>query len=320
MFQARHIIRNLYFRRCICIYPAMQNVATVITDPARADLDEESVEAVAEMLTEAGAGIEEIYWLDEAIACDLVFTGPLVAATRNLFKEAFSASAFDIVVQPRQGRRKDLLVADMDSTIIEGETLDELADHAGLKEAVAAITDRAMNGELDFKQALRERVALLKGLPVGALEETVERMLLNPGANELIRTMRAHGAFAVLVSGGFKFISARIAEETGFNADQANRLEIVDGQLTGRVIEPILDRDAKLAALERYARERNVPLSETLAVGDGANDAPMIEAAGMGVAYHAKPVLRNCAAATIDNGDLTALLYLQGYAGDEFER
>ncbi len=297
----------------------MQNVATLIADPALADLDDEDAAAVGDVVSECGALVDDIRWLDDGIACDVVFTRPKAMAIRDAVNAAFASAPFDIVIQPRQGRRKDLLIADMDSTIISGESLDELADHAGLRDEVAAITTRAMNGELDFKEALRERVALLKGLPVSALEDTAGHVRLNPGARTLIKTMRAHGAYAVLVSGGFKFFSGRIATATGFDADQANRLEIIDDRLTGRVIEPILDRNAKLVALKRYAGDRNIPVSETLAVGDGANDGPMIEAAGMGVAYHAKPVLRDKAAAIIDHGDLTALLYLQGYSGDEFE-
>lgn len=298
----------------------MQCVATLITDPVRADLSSHHVEAVSGALAAAGAEITATDWLDEGTACDLVFTGPAPAAARQAVSDAVAAPSFDIAVQPRQGRRKDLLVIDMDSTLVSGETLDELADRAGAKDAVAAITARTMAGELEFAAALRQRVALLEGLDAGALAETAAVVRLNPGARLLVRTMRAHGAYTVLVSGGFKFITSRVAMVVGFDADEANRLEIVGGRLTGRVIEPILDPGAKLAALERHARERNIPLAETLAAGDGANDVPMIRAAGLGVAYHATPVLRRAAAVSIDHGDLTALLYLQGYRGREFIR
>ena len=298
----------------------MQCVATLIADPVRADLSAHHVEAVSGALAAAGAEITATDWLDAGTACDLVFTGPAPAAAQQAVSDAIAAPNFDIAVQWRQGRRKDLLVIDMDSTLVSGETLDELADRAGAKDAVAAITARTMAGDLEFATALRQRVALLEGLDAGALAETAAAVQLNPGARLLIRTMRAHGAVTVLVSGGFKFITSRVAMVVGFDADEANRLEIVGGRLTGRVIEPILDPGAKLAALERHAQDHNIPLTETLAVGDGANDVPMIRAAGLGVAYHAQPVLRKAAAVSIDHGDLTALLYLQGYRGREFIR
>jgi phosphoserine phosphatase len=205
----------------------------------------------------------------------------------------------------------------MESTIIRQEMLDELADMVGIKDRVADITWRAMNGEIDFKDALRERVALLAGLPAAMLEAAQARVTLMPGARALVATMRAQGARCVLVSGGFKVFTARVRDEVGFDADQANDLEIADGKLTGRPVEPILDKDAKLAALMRIAGENRIPLRETLAVGDGANDLPMLQAAGLGVAYHAKPAVAAGARARIDHGDLTALLYAQGYRAED---
>ena len=296
----------------------MQCVLTLITDPARADISPRHVDAVSAALVAAGAEIAAVDWLDEGTACDVVFTGPSPDVARQSVLDAIAAPTFDIAVQPRQGRRRDLLVIDMDSTVVSGETLDELAARANARDAVAGITARAMAGDLQFAAALRERVALLKGLGTDAMAETVAAVRLNPGARTLVATMRAHGAYTVLVSGGFKFITSRVALITGFDADEANRLEIVDGSLTGRIIEPILDPVAKLAALERHARDHNIPLAETLAAGDGANDVAMIQGAGLGVAYHATPVLREAAAVSIDHGDLTALLYLQGYRGREF--
>jgi phosphoserine phosphatase len=211
-----------------------------------------------------------------------------------------------------------LLIADMDSTVISCECLDELADMAGLKAKVSAITEKAMRGELDFAAALRERVIMLKGLPLTALERVYrERIRLNPGARTLVATMRRHGAHTLLVSGGFSFFTSRVAKDAGFEADQANIL-IDDGTaLTGEVREPILGREAKLAALEKAARLLNLKAADTLAVGDGANDLGMIERAGLGVAYHAKPIVAEAAGARVTHGDLSALLYLQGYSDDE---
>ena len=225
----------------------------------------------------------------------------------------------DWAVQPAEGRRKRLLIADMDSTIINVECLDELADFAGLKPHIAAITERAMRGELEFETALRERVALLRGLPVGALQQAYdERVRLNPGARTLVRTMAAHGARCVLVSGGFGFFTSRVARAAGFAADRANTLLEADGKLTGEVAEPILGREAKLKALLGEAEGLGLALRDTLAVGDGANDLSMIEVAGLGVAYRAKPIVAAQADAKVDHADLTALLYFQGYRADEF--
>ena len=233
--------------------------------------------------------------------------------------EALAGLPVDYCVQPVNGRRKRLLVADMDSTIINVECLDELADFAGLKPQISAITERAMRGELAFEPALRERVGLLKGLSADALQKTYdERVRLNPGAGTLVRTMAANGSRCVLVSGGFTFFTNRVAEAAGFHANRANTLIEADGKLTGEVGEPILGREAKLAALREEAASLGVPLTETLALGDGANDLAMIEAAGLGVAYRAKPVVAAQADARIDHADLAALLYFQGYTADQF--
>jgi len=218
------------------------------------------------------------------------------------------------------GRRKRLLVADMDSTIIGCECLDELADFAGVKAEVSAITERAMRGEIDFAGALRERVAMLKGMPSGALKRCFdERVRLNAGARTLVVTMAEHGARCVLVSGGFDFFTRRVAEAAGFHADRANHLIEADGRLTGHVSEPILGREAKLAALDEELVGLGLDASSALAIGDGANDLAMIEAAGLGVAYRAKPVVAAQADARIDHTDLTTLLYFQGYHADEFK-
>jgi phosphoserine phosphatase len=244
-----------------------------------------------------------------------------IEAVRARAEKLFAGHHVDVCVRPFDGRplRAKLLVADMDSTIINVECLDELADFAGLKAEISAITERAMRGELEFEGALRERVAKLKGLPLTALVEAYEdRVRLNPGARTLVRTMAANGARCILVSGGFSFFTQRVAEAAGFHAERANSL-LEDGDcLSGHVGEPILGREAKLAALTEEAAALGVDLSETLAVGDGANDLAMIEAAGLGVAYRAKPVVAAQADARVDHADLTALLYFQGYRADEF--
>lgn len=260
------------------------------------------------------------HWLSDGRALDIPFDhdpAQVLERARHHFRE----QPVDVNVIPSDNRRKKLIIADMDSTIINCECLDELADMAGLKAKVSAITEKAMRGELDFAAALRERVAMLKGLSLGALERVyAERIRLNPGARTLVATMRKHGAHTLLVSGGFSYFTSRIAKDAGFEAEQANILIDDGAALTGAVREPILAREAKLAALEKATRLLNLSASDALAVGDGANDLAMIEHAGMGVAYHAKPIVAGAAGARIDHGDLTALLYLQGYSDDEIVR
>jgi phosphoserine phosphatase len=244
-------------------------------------------------------------------AVEVAFDGPV--------PEGLSVPGCDANVVPAEGRRKRLLIADMDSTIIGVECIDELADFAGFKAEVSAITEAAMRGELDFEAALVARVGLLQGLPERALEECYrERVRLNPGARTLVRTMAALGAETALVSGGFSFFAERVAQEAGFARHQANTLLVADGVLTGEVGRPILGRRAKLAALHALASEIGVRGEEALAVGDGANDSDMVRAAGLGVAYHAKPALVAVADARIEHSDLTALLALQGIAEDEW--
>jgi phosphoserine phosphatase len=255
----------------------------------------------------------------EGAATDVILEAGDLAAVRAALQAPMADQQLDWCLQPVAGRKKRLLVADMDSTIINVECLDELADFAGLKAEISAITERAMRGELAFEGALRERVAMLKGLPVTALQAAYdERVRLNPGARTLVRTMAADGARCVLVSGGFSFFTERVAAAAGFHTERANTLGEAAGALTGFVGEPILGREAKLAALTEEAAALDLPLSETLAVGDGANDLAMIEAAGLGVAYRAKPIVAAQADARVDHADLTALLYFQGYAEDDF--
>ncbi|MGR4867049.1 phosphoserine phosphatase SerB [Caulobacter sp. LARHSG274] len=234
-------------------------------------------------------------------------------------KAAVGALPVDFAVQPAEGRRKRLLIADMDSTIIGCECLDELADFAGVKDQVSEITERAMRGELLFEGALRERVGMLKGLSVDALQACYDdRVKLNPGARTLVATMAADGARCALVSGGFTFFTGRVAAAAGFHLNRANTLIEADGVLTGQVGEPILGKEAKLAALIEETAALGLTPAEALAVGDGANDLAMIEAAGLGVAYRAKPIVAAQAHAKVDYADLTALLYFQGYRAKEF--
>lgn len=288
------------------------HVATLIAAPSRADL----TEAVAAPLARRW-GAERIDWLAPGIACDLILAdAPQDAA---MAAEEMRARGFDLAVQPAQGRRKALLLADMDSTMIGQECIDELADAAGVGGRVAAITARAMNGELDFHEALIERVGLLSGLPETAIAEVLaERITDAAGAATLVATMRANGAWTALVSGGFTDFTGPIADRLGFDEHRANTLLSERGVLTGHVALPVLGRQAKLDALIEIAAERGITPSEALAVGDGANDLDMIRAAGMGVALHAKPSVAAQAPIRIDHGDLTALLYLQGYGIEEF--
>jgi phosphoserine phosphatase len=223
----------------------------------------------------------------------------------------------DAIPMIKRGRRKGLLVADMDSTIVVGETLDELADFAGLKDEIAAITRASMNGEIDFAEALRARVAMLKGLNLDALHRTWARVHLTPGAQELVRTMARHNATTALVSGGFTWFTGRVAERLGFDVHRANTLLDDGAALTGEVGEPIVDRDAKLATLRELAAQRNLRMAATLAVGDGANDLAMLREAGLGVAFHAKPIVAAEARARVDHADLRALLFAQGYRLDQ---
>jgi phosphoserine phosphatase len=286
--------------------------ATLLCDPANPVLDRAAVEALRN-----GWGGGALRWLAPGIAAEFA----LPALPANLWEvwEGMQSLGLDLAVQPSAGRRKRLLVADMDSTMIEQECIDELAHMAGVGAHVAAITARAMNGELDFEAALRERVGLLKGLPVGVIAQVLrERITLMPGGAVLLATMRAAGAHAALVSGGFTAFTAPIAARLGFDENRANLLLSDQGLLTGEVAQPILGRAAKVHALEEIAARLGLRLDETLAVGDGANDLGMLGLAGMGVALHAKPAVAAQCRVRVNHGDLTALLYLQGYAAGEF--
>jgi phosphoserine phosphatase len=296
-------------------------VLTVIAASEGSPVLGRAVAAAMRALTQLGARVAEPDWLAERIACDIAFDNvppdQADTACRAAIAQASGAAAIDVLAQPRAGRKKALLVADMEATIIANEMLDELAALRGLRAQVSAITARAMNGELDFAAALKERVALMKDLPESALAEVAKRISINPGARALVATMRAHGAYTALVSGGFRVFANPIRDDLGFDFAAANELVIEDGKFAGTVREPILAREAKLATLTALAAARGLPLAATLAVGDGANDLPMLQAAGLGIAYHAKPVVAAQARARIDHADLTALLYAQGYRREE---
>src|SRR5882724_4802756 len=299
----------------------MSLVATLICNPADPALDSTVVDGARAILPSPGAA----QWLFDEVAVDIPFSGQIpfegrdIRQIENRLRAARGDLPIDIVVQPQAFRRKKLFLADMDSTMIGQECIDELADFAGLKAHVAGITERAMRGEIEFEPALRERVALLKGMLVGIVDEVLaKRITPTSGGRELVMTMRAHGAYTCLISGGFTLFTNAVAAMIGFQENRANELLVADGKLTGEVREPILGRAAKLATLVELRESFDLDNLDTLVVGDGANDLGMIQNAGVGVAYHAKPAVAAAAAVRIDHGDLTALLYAQGYRRDEF--
>ena len=285
-------------------------VATLV----RADgLTAGDVAAASDALAQAGCEPGASRWTESGVAADLMFAGGVPSATRTALEAALPG--IDVITQPASDRRRKLIIADMDSTMITVECIDELADYAGIKAEVAAVTEAAMRGELDFEAALDARVALLRGLESTVIARCLaERVRLMPGAQLLVRTMRAHGASAVLVSGGFTEFANPVAAEIGFERAVANQLLVADGKLTGAVAKPIVDSATKRRQLIAEVARIGCGLNGVLAVGDGANDIPMIEAAGLGVAYHAKPKTEAAADAAVRFGDLTVLLYAQGYA------
>lgn len=289
------------------------SVLCLIANPAEPALDTRLVQAIQH---ETGG---EINWLHQRIACEIV--SPRSADPLPATRELLAGRPVDAALVPLANRRKLILVADMDSTMIDQECIDEIADAVGIKAEVADITERAMNGELDFAQALRTRVALVKGIERKVIEEIRrERITLAAGGRALVQTMKAYGAYTSLVSGGFTFFADYYAKRIGFDEAIANVLVFDGERLAGTVTDPIVDKTTKLTRLQTLAAERNVPMARTMAVGDGANDLDMIKAAGLGVALHAKPFVAAQATVQIDHGDLTALLYLQGYNEDEFVR
>jgi phosphoserine phosphatase len=295
----------------------MELVVTLIAAPG-GDLDAGIVAEAAARLNGLGAETGRPDWLAESAACDLEFEGLSPDQADAAVRMALDGHAVDVVAQPAAGRRKRLLIADMDSTIVTSETLTDVAEAAGKGQIIAEITDRVMRGELDFAASLRERVAMLEGLSESALEQAYQEIEVSPGAETLVRTMVASGATTALVSGGFTYFTQRIAERLGFHINMANEFIIADGKLTGRVTEPILARTSKYDALVKLAAENGLGLEDTAAIGDGANDLEMIQAAGLGCAYRGKPILRDAARVKLDHADLTGLLFAQGFRRDEF--
>ena len=291
----------------------MKNVLVLISSPAHPALNDGAIRCAVDALRAQDATVGTPDWLAPDIACDIPFDIPGGGPSSGV-----TMTALDGVVVPAAGRRKRLLVADMESTMIENEMLDELAEFLGLREKIGGITARAMNGEIDFAGALAERVGLLKGLPVARLDEAGKRIRYTPGGATLVATMRKHGAQCALVSGGFTYFTAMVKKALGFDSDAANILKHDGHTLSGTVELPILGKEAKLATLERLATQHGLTTAEAVSVGDGANDLPMLKEAGLGVAFHAKPAVAATVPARIDHADLTALLYLQGYRRTDF--
>jgi len=293
----------------------MALVATLVANPSNPVLTPALGETAFNAVDGAG-----LYWLADGVACDIALKDGTDAATAlAALRVVIGGLPVDAAIQVAEMRRKKILIADMDSTMIGQECIDELAAEVGLKELVSEITARAMNGEIAFEPALRERVGLLKGLPVEVIAQVIEnRITLTPGGRELVATMRANGHYTALVSGGFTSFTSVVAEMIGFDENRANILESADGVLSGIVREPILGKQAKVDALEEIATRLGLDPTDAIAVGDGANDLGMLERAGAGVALHAKPSVAAQADIRIDHGDLTALLYLQGYRRADF--
>jgi phosphoserine phosphatase len=299
----------------------MRFVATLI-GPAPGSLSETEIAAARRALSALGAKAAADEWLADSEAADLIFDDIDPDQADAAIRRALDGAPVDSIAQPVEHRRKRLLIADMESTIIEQEMLDEIADLRGIKPQIADITARAMNGEIDFVGALNARVALLAGLPESEIEALMARITFTPGAVALVRTMRANGARTLLVSGGFTLFADRVAATLGFDLVSANVLEFsgAPGErvLTGKVVPPVRDRTDKLEKLTEQAGRHRIALTETIAVGDGANDVPMLLAAGLGVAFHAKPAVKQAVRARVDHAGLAALLYAQGYRAADF--
>ena len=296
----------------------MTHVITLIGDPNIAPLVPAVIDSARSAISAVGGKTGDVDWLSEGTACDLPAATIDPRAAVRAVQAAINGAPIDVVGQEIDHRRKKLLVADMDSTIIQQECIDEIADFVGCRAEVSAITERAMKGEMDFPESVRARAGMFAGLEVEVIERAYrERITLTPGAESLVRVMRRHGAVTALVSGGFTQFTSRVATRTGFDHHHGNELEIEADKLTGRAVEPIKGGESKVQLLEHYCRELDITSAQALAVGDGANDIPMIKAAGLGVAFHGKPSVTAAADAQIKFGDLTALLFVQGFRESE---
>jgi phosphoserine phosphatase len=289
----------------------MEFVITLLADPKKTPLSKAFVQSMVLSLASQEVVVQKTGWRAENIACDLFVEHSELQTLNSITQTILTDQPYDGIVQALETRHKKLLISDMDSTMITVECIDELADFVGKKAEVSRITERAMNGELNFEAALTERVALLAGMPEMVLQECYnERVKMMPGAKELLADFKKKGGYAVLVSGGFTFFTTRVRTELGFDADFANELEIIDGKLTGKVKLPILGKEAKLKTLQETCSKMNISPAEVLAIGDGANDLPMLMAAGLGVAYHAKPIVRAQANAQLNHCNLSSLIWL----------
>ena len=297
----------------------MDTVLIAIASPQKLKLSPGHLQTALAAINVTG----ELNWLSPGEACEVAFSAPEgfeATPAEHTCRNALDGLPVDIAIVPAANRKKKLLVADMDSTIIEQECIDELADVAGVADQVVGITARAMAGELDFQDALRARLALLKGLPESAIVEVItKRLTFTPGARILVQTMKENSALTALISGGFTHFTSYVTKICGFDEHQANVLEIEDGKLTGSAIEPIMDKNQKKRTLAQFTVMNGMTFADTMAVGDGANDLPMLQRSAMGVALHGKPAVREGAQYRIDHCDLTALLFMQGYRKDEFK-
>jgi len=295
----------------------MGNVLTLVSASPNG-LSADWVAQTGIALKRLGATTYEPIWLAPSQACDIPFSNLAIEDAEQAARDSLKPTPIDILAQSQQNRKKKLLIADMDSTIIHGETLDDVATMAGIGPQIADITARAMNGEIRFEDALRERIAMLGGMDSSLFDQVATDLTLNPGAETLVRTMSAHGAYTALVSGGFRFFTARVAQWIGFDLNKGNEIEIINNHFSGEIIEPIVTKTTKQETLEALVKERQIDMAETLAVGDGANDLPMLQTAGLGVAYYAKPIVTSQVRAQVAHSDLTTLLYYQGYKQSEF--
>ncbi len=299
----------------------MSYVLTLVASTTNAALTDKHFKDIAYIIGHYNLKFtSKLIWLDKNKAAEVAISDKAQSSLISHLRETLEKDRIDFFITKNENRQKKLLLADMDSTIAQGETLDELAKYAGIKDKIAEITARAMEGELDFHDALRERISLLKGLETTALNATLTETKTNEGAETFIKTMRKNGATCVLVSGGFTFFTEALAKQCDFNFNYGNTLEIEDDKLTGKVIEPILDKHAKVEILEKYIKELDITADDCLTIGDGANDLPMLKMADLGMGYHPKEAVKSNINNCILYGDLTAALYAQGISSKYFEK